>query len=143
MTRHAALVLVYYNHLNTIRNIRYKQNKTVSSTLSFREHFFFFLTVLSWFDIQHLCETTENNVLLKINNQKSDQSLEFFFFLFARKGLIFLLMMNVSRLGFQTEYKAKLSFISLPIDPQTAPLPLLGECTLYSSTPVFTPVRVC
>lgn len=42
MTRHAALVLVYYNHLNTTRNIRYKQNKTVSSTLYFREPIFGF-----------------------------------------------------------------------------------------------------
>lgn len=60
MTRHAALVLVYYNHLNTIRNIRYKQHKTVSSTLSFREPFIL-LTVLSWFEIPQLYEPTEKN----------------------------------------------------------------------------------
>lgn len=41
-----------------------------------------------------------------------------FFFIFARKDLIFLLMMNVSRLSFQTAYKAKLSFVSLPIEPR-------------------------
>lgn len=94
MTRHAALVLVYYNHLNTIRNIRYKQNKTVSSTLSFKEPFiflFFFLTLLSWFEILQLYEPIEKriqnqkNVLLKINKEKPDQSLEVCFFLFLQE----------------------------------------------------------
>lgn len=45
MTRHAALLLVYYNHLNTTRNIRYKQNKTVSSKLSFKESYFFYIYI--------------------------------------------------------------------------------------------------